>query len=172
MTKRAQPETDLSKKTISRRENGRAGGIRTRGLFVPNEALYQAEPQPDAQSFKSSVWKGSIFAYFWCASKQNPNKSHISRLFLRRVGSAAGPEVRFGGTPKPAAGTAALPGGIGFAAVSVGKPATSSVLGARTSSLTTSIPHYEACKSRKPEGMWETEKDAREEADLILFRWG
>jgi hypothetical protein len=24
----------------------RAGGIRTRGLFVPNEALYQAEPQP------------------------------------------------------------------------------------------------------------------------------
>lgn len=26
--------------------NGRAGGIRTRGLFVPNEALYQAEPQP------------------------------------------------------------------------------------------------------------------------------
>jgi hypothetical protein len=25
---------------------GRAGGIRTRGLFVPNEALYQAEPQP------------------------------------------------------------------------------------------------------------------------------
>ena len=26
---------------------GRAGGIRTHGLFDPNEALYQAEPQPD-----------------------------------------------------------------------------------------------------------------------------
>ena len=25
----------------------RAGGIRTRGLLVPNEALYQAEPRPD-----------------------------------------------------------------------------------------------------------------------------
>ena len=24
----------------------RAGGIRTHDLFVPNEALYQAEPQP------------------------------------------------------------------------------------------------------------------------------
>ncbi len=31
-------------------ESGRAGGIRTRGLFVPNEALYQAEPQPVTQS--------------------------------------------------------------------------------------------------------------------------
>lgn len=30
--------------------NGRAGGIRTRGLLVPNEALYQAEPRPDNQS--------------------------------------------------------------------------------------------------------------------------
>jgi hypothetical protein len=28
--------------------SGRAGGIRTRGLFVPNEALYQAEPQPES----------------------------------------------------------------------------------------------------------------------------
>lgn len=28
-------------------KNGRAGGIRTRGLLVPNEALYQAEPRPD-----------------------------------------------------------------------------------------------------------------------------
>jgi hypothetical protein len=28
-------------------QNGRAGGIRTRGLLVPNEALYQAEPRPD-----------------------------------------------------------------------------------------------------------------------------
>ena len=28
-------------------EIGRAGGIRTRGLLVPNEALYQAEPRPD-----------------------------------------------------------------------------------------------------------------------------
>lgn len=31
------------------KNTGRAGGIRTRGLFVPNEALYQAEPQPDVE---------------------------------------------------------------------------------------------------------------------------
>ena len=31
---------------IPQLRHGRAGGIRTRGLFVPNEALYQAEPQP------------------------------------------------------------------------------------------------------------------------------
>src|ERR1700733_3393826 len=29
-----------------RRQSGRAGGIRTHGLYVPNVALYQAEPQP------------------------------------------------------------------------------------------------------------------------------
>ena len=29
------------------KRNGRAGEIRTRGLLVPNEALYQAEPRPD-----------------------------------------------------------------------------------------------------------------------------
>jgi hypothetical protein len=28
------------------RKNNRAGGIRTHGLYVPNVALYQAEPQP------------------------------------------------------------------------------------------------------------------------------
>ena len=28
-------------------ENGRAGGIRTRGLLHPRQALYQAEPQPE-----------------------------------------------------------------------------------------------------------------------------
>ena len=28
----------------------RAGGIRTRDLLVPNEALYQAEPRPDVMS--------------------------------------------------------------------------------------------------------------------------
>jgi hypothetical protein len=27
-------------------ESDRAGGIRTHGLYVPNVALYQAEPQP------------------------------------------------------------------------------------------------------------------------------
>ena len=36
----------LPKALLPQSENGRAGGIRTRGLFVPNEALYQAEPQP------------------------------------------------------------------------------------------------------------------------------
>ncbi len=30
----------------TRGNSGRAGGIRTHDLFVPNEALYQAEPQP------------------------------------------------------------------------------------------------------------------------------
>jgi hypothetical protein len=29
-----------------RKKSGRAGGIRTHGLHVPNVALYQAEPQP------------------------------------------------------------------------------------------------------------------------------
>ena len=29
-----------------REKSGRAGGIRTHGLHVPNVALYQAEPQP------------------------------------------------------------------------------------------------------------------------------
>ena len=35
-----------SRKSVRMPEN-RAGGIRTRGLLVPNEALYQAEPRPD-----------------------------------------------------------------------------------------------------------------------------
>ena len=35
--------TPKSKQT----QNGRAGGIRTRDLLDPNEALYQAEPRPD-----------------------------------------------------------------------------------------------------------------------------
>ena len=51
---------------------GRAGGIRTRGLFVPNEALYQAEPQPEVLqpgctaigdetlSRRSLLWQGEI----------------------------------------------------------------------------------------------------------------
>jgi hypothetical protein len=30
----------------TREQSGRAGGIRTHGLHVPNVALYQAEPQP------------------------------------------------------------------------------------------------------------------------------
>ena len=41
----------------------RAGGIRTRGLLVPNEALYQAEPRPDLviiNGFSISSTFGSI----------------------------------------------------------------------------------------------------------------
>ncbi len=36
-------------------KTGRAGGIRTRGLLVPNEALYQAEPRPDC---RRTHWHG------------------------------------------------------------------------------------------------------------------
>ena len=36
----------IRENATSSQKRGRAGGIRTRGLFVPNEALYQAEPQP------------------------------------------------------------------------------------------------------------------------------
>ena len=32
--------------------HGRAGGIRTRDLLDPNEALYQAEPRPEMQNVR------------------------------------------------------------------------------------------------------------------------
>jgi hypothetical protein len=32
---------------VQRRDSYRAGGIRTRGLLHPRQALYQAEPQPE-----------------------------------------------------------------------------------------------------------------------------
>jgi hypothetical protein len=46
--------------------NGRAGEIRTRGLLVPNEALYQAEPRPDkrpaGECLQSNPTGGNYFA--------------------------------------------------------------------------------------------------------------
>ena len=41
---RARTETNSR---VQRRESYRAGGIRTRGLLHPRQALYQAEPQPE-----------------------------------------------------------------------------------------------------------------------------
>ena len=38
--------------------SGRAGGIRTHGLFDPNEALYQAEPQPEL--FEREIERGGV----------------------------------------------------------------------------------------------------------------
>jgi hypothetical protein len=40
----ARTETNLD---VDYRERYRAGGIRTRGLLHPRQALYQAEPQPE-----------------------------------------------------------------------------------------------------------------------------
>ncbi len=57
---------------VRRRESYRAGGIRTRGLLHPRQALYQAEPQPEliagskiqrsAHLFRvfQSQWQGRI----------------------------------------------------------------------------------------------------------------
>ena len=39
---------------------GREGGIRTRGLPVPNRALYQAEPIPDVFCFRLSDSERSV----------------------------------------------------------------------------------------------------------------
>ena len=36
-------------------EEGRGGGIRTHGLFVPNEARYQAAPHPECLRTKQAV---------------------------------------------------------------------------------------------------------------------
>jgi len=35
--------------------DGRGGGIRTHGLFVPNEARYQAAPRPDTSYLRGST---------------------------------------------------------------------------------------------------------------------
>ena len=43
--------------------SGRAGGIRTHDLFVPNEALYQAEPQPEfGRQPEATVHRRSMFS--------------------------------------------------------------------------------------------------------------
>ena len=52
--------------TVLSTKNYRAGGIRTRGLFVPNEALYQAEPQPVCAARRAAP----LFAYFGEGRKQ------------------------------------------------------------------------------------------------------
>ena len=44
----------------SENRGGRAGGIRTRGLFVPNEALYQAEPQPVKRKLTKGPQRRSV----------------------------------------------------------------------------------------------------------------
>ena len=46
------------------RESYRAGGIRTRGLLHPRQALYQAEPQPELITV-SEIKRGAriYFAY-------------------------------------------------------------------------------------------------------------
>jgi hypothetical protein len=43
--------------------NHRAGGIRTRGLLHPRQALYQAEPQPELVATLKSNAAGLYFAY-------------------------------------------------------------------------------------------------------------
>jgi hypothetical protein len=49
---------------VQRRESYRAGGIRTRGLLHPRQALYQAEPQPELITV-SEIKRGTriYFAY-------------------------------------------------------------------------------------------------------------
>ena len=42
------------------RENGRGDWIRTSDLFVPNEALYQAEPRPEGSPLFSMVKSASF----------------------------------------------------------------------------------------------------------------
>ena len=40
---------------IGRGRNGRGEWIRTTGLLVPNQALYQAEPRPDERTVSPST---------------------------------------------------------------------------------------------------------------------
>ena len=49
---------------VRRRKRYRAGGIRTRGLLHPRQALYQAEPQPELIAL-SEIKRGAriYFAY-------------------------------------------------------------------------------------------------------------
>jgi hypothetical protein len=49
-------------KLVHSRENYRAGGIRTRGLLHPRQALYQAEPQPELIA-SSEIEARIYFAY-------------------------------------------------------------------------------------------------------------
>jgi outer membrane protein TolC len=50
---------------VYRRERYRAGGIRTRDLLHPRQALYQAEPQPELIAVSSEIKRGAriYFAY-------------------------------------------------------------------------------------------------------------
>jgi hypothetical protein len=49
---------------VRRRESYRAGGIRTRGLLHPRQALYQAEPQPELIAMSKIKRRARIyFAY-------------------------------------------------------------------------------------------------------------
>jgi hypothetical protein len=45
------------------RPNHRAGGIRTRGLLHPRQALYQAEPQPELVAAPNQGGARLYFAY-------------------------------------------------------------------------------------------------------------
>lgn len=50
---------------VQRRGSYRAGGIRTRGLLHPRQALYQAEPQPELIAHRRSKRGANIyFAYY------------------------------------------------------------------------------------------------------------
>ena len=52
------------------RESYRAGGIRTRDLLHPRQALYQAEPQPELTAALEIKRDARIyFAYSGCSSK-------------------------------------------------------------------------------------------------------
>lgn len=46
-------DAGFAKFPLTSKLHGRAGGIRTRDLLDPNEALYQAEPRPEMQKFLS-----------------------------------------------------------------------------------------------------------------------
>ena len=63
----ARTETNFG---VHRLERYRAGGIRTRGLLHPRQALYQAEPQPELIAV-SEIKRGAriYFAYSGRAGK-------------------------------------------------------------------------------------------------------
>ncbi len=70
----ARPEQTEPNGRLSQAEHGRAGEIRTLDLLDPNEALYQAEPQPEFIAFPMmppagrSVKKGGLLcavAGYW-----------------------------------------------------------------------------------------------------------
>jgi hypothetical protein len=50
---------------VARRRGNRAGGIRTRDLLHPRQALYQAEPQPDLVAvFEIKTRRTRLFRVF------------------------------------------------------------------------------------------------------------